>query len=137
MNKVFLIGNLGKDIEVTTAGNVVVGKFSLATTENYKDGDGNWQDKTTWHNVDLFKPTDHKKANLKKGAQVVVEGRIENYSYEKDGETRYGSAVTASKVDILVEAGARGNSSSSDSGSFTESAPTPEAKDNTTDDLPF
>jgi len=101
MNEVFLLGNLGGDIEISNNNNVQVGKFSVATTKNYKDRQDEWQKKTTWHKITLFNPTSHKRANLKKGVKVLVKGQINNSTYDKDGVTMYSSEIIATSVDIL------------------------------------
>ena len=76
VNKVILIGNLGKDPEVKyTQGGMAVARFSLATTERVKDKDGNWQDRTEWHNLVAFQRTAEIAAEyLKKGGKVYIEG---------------------------------------------------------------
>jgi len=76
LNKIMLIGNLGRDVETrfTTANNVSISSFSIATTHSYKGKDGNWVNETTWHNVTVFNLSDFMKENLKKGRKVFVEG---------------------------------------------------------------
>lgn len=78
VNKVTLIGNLGRDPEVRRLDNgAAVAKFSVATSENYKDNMGNWQEKTEWHNVVAWRNLAEKAENgLKKGSMVYVEGRL-------------------------------------------------------------
>lgn len=94
VNKVILIGNLGKDPETRTFdnGNEVC-QFSLATSENYKDKSGEWQEKTTWHNIVVWGKQAQRAAKLSKGDTLYLEGKIDNRSYEKDGQTRYISEV--------------------------------------------
>ena len=103
VNKVTLLGNLGKDPEVKHAANgTVVAKVSLATNERYKDKDGQWQDRTEWHNVILWaRLAEIAREYLKKGGKVYIEGRLETRSWEKDGETRYTTSVIASEVVLL------------------------------------
>lgn len=87
MNKTTLIGHIGKDPEQFTFdnGNVKT-TFSLATTESYKDKNGEWKEITDWHNIAI--PREYK--HLKKGDMVVVEGKNKTRKYEdKDGNTRY------------------------------------------------
>ncbi|MFN5364809.1 MAG: single-stranded DNA-binding protein, partial [Bacteroidota bacterium] len=78
INKVTLIGNLGGDPEVRHLDNgTAVGRFSLATNENYRDKDGNWQKLTEWHNIVVWRDlAERSEKLLKKGMQVYVEGKI-------------------------------------------------------------
>ena len=78
VNKVILIGNLGKDPEVKyTQAGMAVARFSVATTDRVKDKDGNWQDRTEWHNLVAFQRTAEIAAEyLKKGGKVYIEGRL-------------------------------------------------------------
>lgn len=91
-NTVSLIGNLGKDPEVITfqTGNTLT-KFSLATNESYKTKEGEWADKTQWHNIIAWGKLGEKVAQeLKKGNEIFLEGKLENESYTtKEGEKRY------------------------------------------------
>ncbi len=90
-NKVSLIGRLGQDPTLQTVGNgFQVAKVSLATSENYKDKTGKWVDNTQWHNLVAWGKTAERFAKLAtKGQEIMMEGRIVNRSYEKDGEKRY------------------------------------------------
>jgi single-strand DNA-binding protein len=87
INKVTLIGNLGGDPEIRTLENgTLVGRFSLATNENYKDKAGEWQTQTEWHNVVVWRDLAERAKNLKKGSTVYVEGKISYRKYtDKDG----------------------------------------------------
>jgi single-strand DNA-binding protein len=98
VNKVILIGNLGRDPEIMTFENgVKKASFSMATTESYKDKDGNWVDVTDWHNIVLWRWLAER--NLIKGDQVYIEGKIKTRSYDdKDGNKRYITEVVADKV---------------------------------------
>lgn len=100
MNRVILIGNLGKDPEIKTfpSGGKVM-NFSVATTQSKKDGNS-WKDETTWHNVSLNMVTDYMEKNLRKGTSVVVEGRLANRQYEKDGQKLTYYFVNADKVQM-------------------------------------
>ena len=84
VNKVILIGNLGKDPEVKyTPQGTPVAKFSLATNERYKDKDGNWQDRTEWHNIVVWQRLAEIAGEyLKKGSKVYIEGRLQTRSWE-------------------------------------------------------
>lgn len=134
LNKLMLIGNLGRDAETRfTTNNVSVTNFSLATTNSYKDKEGNWQNETTWHNITSFNLSDFFKDNLKKGKKFYVEGRITKREYnDKDGNKRTSTDVVSEKL-IPLE------SSSSDSTreqtSTPESVETPQVENN--EDLPF
>jgi single-strand DNA-binding protein len=91
INKVILIGNIGKAPETKRleSGSTVV-KFSLATNESYKDKDGNWQDKTEWHNIVLWnKQAERAEKTLKKGSRIYFEGKLTyNKWQDKDGNNR-------------------------------------------------
>ena len=112
VNKVILIGNLGKDPEVRyVMENVPVATFSIATTERYKDKNGEWQDATDWHNIVAWRYlAETAQKFLKKGTQVYIEGRLKTRSYDdKDGNKRYVTEVVA---DQLFTTGKREGSSS-------------------------
>lgn len=98
-NKVSLIGRLGGQPEIMKfdSGKTKV-RFSLATNEGYKDKDGEWQGNTQWFTIDAWgKTADYVSRVLKKGQEIVVEGRLVNSSYEtKDGEKKYSTIVEAS-----------------------------------------
>ncbi|MDP3025097.1 MAG: single-stranded DNA-binding protein [candidate division Zixibacteria bacterium] len=101
LNKVYLIGNLGKDPEkrYTPSGQAVT-TVSLATTFRWKDKSGQFQEKTDWHNLVIWgKQAESAKDILKKGDQVFVEGRIQNRSYDdRNGNKKYVSEVVAFRV---------------------------------------
>ena len=104
LNKVLLIGNLGKDPELKYAQNgIATLKFSMATTEKYNDKSGELIEKTIWHNVTIFgKLAESINKYLKKGQQVYIEGRINNGSYkDQEGNTRYTSEIIANNVVLL------------------------------------
>lgn len=88
INKVTLVGNLGGDPEIRTLENgTPVGRFSLATTESFKDKEGDWQNQTEWHNIVVWRDlAERAQSNLKKGSSVYVEGKIQYRKYtDKDG----------------------------------------------------
>ncbi len=103
-NKVSLIGRLGAQPEVVTfdSGRTLA-RFSLATNENYKNKEGEWQENTQWHSITAWGKTAELVAKfLNKGQEVLVEGRIVNNSYEtKDGEKRYGTTIEVSDFLML------------------------------------
>lgn len=103
INKVTLIGNLGGDPEIRTLENgTPVGRFSLATNENYKDKDGNWQTQTEWHNVVVWRDLAERAKNLKKGSAVYVEGKISYRKYtDKDGVEKNLTDIVAATFRML------------------------------------
>jgi single-strand DNA-binding protein len=109
LNRVMLIGNLGKDPELryTTSG-VAVASFSLATTDSWKDQDGNLQEKTEWHNIVVWKkPAEIAAEYLKKGKKVFVEGRIQTRSYDdkNTGAKKYITEIVADNFIFLDSKG--------------------------------
>jgi len=99
VNKVILIGNLGRDPEVRRLENgAVVAKFSLATNENYKDKSGEWQTQTEWHDIVVWRTmAERAEQQLKKGSQIYLEGKLTHRSWEaQDGSKRYTTEVVAS-----------------------------------------
>ena len=104
VNKVILLGNLGKDPEVRRLDDGRgVANFSLATSESYKNKSGEKVTNTEWHNIVLWSPlADIAENYLKKGSQVYIEGKIANRSYEdKDGVKKYISEVVGREITLL------------------------------------
>lgn len=104
VNKVILIGNLGKDPEVRHLDNgASVANFSIATTESYKDRNtGQRVDQTEWHNIVLWRGlADVAEKYLKKGDSVFIEGKLRTRSWEKDGVTRYTTEVVGDQMTML------------------------------------
>ena len=104
VNKVILVGNLGKDPEVKYLDNgVAVANFSLATTENYKNKEGEKVSQTEWHNIVLWRGlAEVAEKYLKKGASVYVEGKIKTRKWEdKEGNTRYNTEILADNMTML------------------------------------
>jgi single-strand DNA-binding protein len=104
VNKVILVGNLGRDPEVrTTGGGMTIASLNIATTERRKDKDGNWGEHTEWHKVSVFGKTAENAAKfLKKGRQVYVEGRLQTRKWQdKEGQDRYTTEVSADTVHFL------------------------------------
>jgi len=137
VNKVILVGNLGKDPEVRyTPGGQAVAKFPLATTDNWTDQGGQRQEKTEWHNVVVWgKQAENCGQYLAKGRQVYIEGSIRSRSYDdKEGNKRYITEVVAQRVQFLG-GGGRGapqHEGGTGSGGFEDfGGPLPE------DDVPF
>ena len=120
LNKVMLIGNLGKDPELKyTPSGQGVATFSLATTRKWKDKEGNDKEDTQWHNIKVWGRT-AEVANqyLKKGRQVFIEGRLEHRQYEQDGQKKYFTEVVCEQMVIL--GGKRDDSGGGPEPSFDE-----------------
>ena len=96
MNKVLLTGHIVKNIEIF---NEKVGKFTIAVQRDYKNPDGDYD--TDFLNCVLFTPTDFLTSNLLKGTKVLVEGRIQVSTYEKDQRKHYSTDIIVNKVEIL------------------------------------
>src|SRR3954452_23233710 len=103
LNKVILIGNLGRDPETRYLPNGdAVTNISIATTDTWKDKAGEKQEKTEWHRVTLYRRLAEIAGEyLKKGSQVFIEGRIEYREYEKNGQKRYSTDIVASEMKML------------------------------------
>lgn len=103
LNKVILIGNLGKDPEIKDVGGRSVANFSLATTESYKDKTGNKIDTTEWHNLVLWSPLAEIASRfLKKGNQIYVEGRLRTRSWDdQQGNKKYTTEVIVNNMLML------------------------------------
>ncbi len=154
VNKVFLLGNVGKDPEIrSTAGGMQVASFSLATADRAKDAQGNWADKTEWHNIVCFQRTaEIVRDYVKKGSQILVEGKIQTRSWDDkaSGEKKYKTEILCNELTLLGgksggESSGGGSSSrssaSSSSGGYEQRQPasTPDYGDSgiTDDDIPF
>lgn len=137
INKVILVGHLGKDPEIKyLSDNNPVAKFSLATTESYKDKNGEWKDITEWHNIVAWRYLAEKsERSLKKGMLVYVEGKIKSRKYEKDGQVRYITEIEAENLTLL---GGKKDSDLSESAKAPEAGISePENSSPVDDDLPF
>ena len=138
VNKVILVGNLGKDPEVQyLESGVALARFSLATTENYKDKTGNRVDQTEWHNVTVWRGlAEIAEKYLKKGDRVYVCGKSRTRQWtDKEGATRYTTGITADDF-MMLSTKPSGNQQSA---SPAPSGPPP-AQPNAggdLDDLPF
>jgi single-strand DNA-binding protein len=152
VNKVILVGRLGKDPETRYMTNgEAVANVSLATSENYKDKSGEKQERTEWHNLVFYRRLAEIAGEyLKKGAQIYVEGRIQTRKWQdKEGKDRYTTEIIVNEMKML-------GSKSGGSGSFEvvedqsaparsapaakPAAPAPAGKgnfDNFDDDIPF
>ncbi len=104
LNKVMLIGKLGKDAELRhTSGGTATSSFSLATSEKFKNKSGEWEEKTEWHNVVLWgKLAESTAAFLAKGKTVYIEGKISTRKWQdKDGNTRYSTEIIGETLKLL------------------------------------
>ncbi len=104
VNKVILVGNLGKDPEIQyLPGNIAVAKFSLATTESYKDKSGKQTSQTEWHTVVLWRGLAELASKyLHKGSAVYIEGRLHTRSWEdKDFNKKYATEIVGNNLVIL------------------------------------
>ncbi|MGK7391937.1 MAG: single-stranded DNA-binding protein [Candidatus Cyclobacteriaceae bacterium M2_1C_046] len=150
VNKVILVGRLGKDPEVRhLESGVAVASFSVATSETYKDRTtGERKEITEWHNVVLWRGlAEVAEKYLKKGDMVYIEGKLRTRSWEKDNVTRYTTEIVGDNMTMLSPKGSSGSSENyapeaagssnakreSDYSSSQESS----IPDNETDDLPF
>ena len=122
VNKVILIGNLGKDPEVKyTPQGTPVAKLAIATNESYKDKDGQWQEKTEWHNVVLWQRLAEIAGEyLKKGGKVYIEGRLQTRSWD-DKQTNQKRYMTEVVGQTMVLLGGRAEGAG-DSGSYARAA---------------
>ena len=156
VNKVILVGHLGKDPEVkfTTQGTPVA-KITIATNSKFKGKDGNWQETTEWHNVVLWQRLAEIAGEyLKKGGQVYIEGRLQTRSWDdkQTGQKKYMTEVVANDLVLLGGRGqggrsdhagsSRGASASSGANNFDQSVPEPEhapagSSPITDEDIPF
>lgn len=138
VNKVILIGNLGKDPEVRHLDNGrAVANFSLATSENYKNREGEKVSTTEWHNIVLWTPlAEIAEKYLNKGNQIYLEGKLTNRSYEdKEGNRKYITEVVGQNLTMLG-----GRASASESSTLEENKIVSEStvtEEDQTDDLPF
>ena len=138
VNKVILIGNLGKDPDVRTLeSGTKVANFPLATTESYKNKSGERVDQTEWHNIVLWRGLAEVAENyLKKGNQVFIEGKIRTRSWEdKEGNKRYTTEILGDNMTMLGSRRDMDYSETKDSKAVSQTdAAEPASQD---DDLPF
>jgi single-strand DNA-binding protein len=147
INKVILVGNLGKDPEIRhLENNVTVATFPLATSESYKDKNGNRVDKTEWHNIVMWRGlAEVAEKYVKKGQMVYIEGKLRTRNYQdKEGQQRYTTEIVADAMTMLGARPEGGeNSGGANYGNKTESSSpgsNPAASvayDQEPDDLPF
>jgi len=145
LNKVMLIGNLGKDPEVryTTSGTAVA-SFSLATSEKFKNKTGEWEERTEWHTITLWgRLAEIAGEYLAKGKTVYIEGRLQTRKWQdRDGRERYTTEVVADKMQMLGGRGESGGRQTSgkaaeESTGFGGASGYEEPSFNPDDDIPF
>lgn len=146
VNKVILIGNVGKDPEIRHLDSgVAVANFSLATSESYTAKNGDRISSTEWHNIVLWRGlAEVAEKYVKKGMQLYIEGKIKSRSYDdKDGNKRYITEIYADSMRMLTTKDSSGTGSSGNSGDSAGSVPSsyqePDIDDSggEEDDLPF
>jgi len=135
VNKVILIGNVGKDPEVNyIKEDLPVARFTMATSETYTK-DGQKVTNTEWHNVVIWRGLAKVvEQYVKKGSKLYIEGKITNRQYEKDGQTKYFTEIVASQMQMLDSRNSTGDSGSA---APQAAAPTPPPAQEASDDLPF
>lgn len=130
VNKVILLGRLGKDPELRySSQQLPIASFSLATGERRKDQSGNWGEHTEWHNIVCFGKQAENCANyLKKGSEVYIDGRIQTRKWQdKEGKDRWSTEIVANSVQFV---GAKGGGS----GDYSSSGPASTSDPTTTSD---
>jgi single-strand DNA-binding protein len=151
VNKVTLLGNVGKDPEIrSSASGVMVANLALATSDRQKDAQGNWQDRTEWHNLVAFNRTaEIVRDYVKKGSKLYIEGKIQtrNWDDKETGQKRYRTEIIVNELILLTsrDEGAggysRGANSSTSAASFDQRPPAAaNGQDETMisdDDIPF
>jgi|ERR1700722_13663149 single-strand DNA-binding protein len=150
VNKVILLGNVGKDPEIrATAGGMTVANFSIATTDRVKGADGQYTDKTEWHNLVAFQRTaEIIRDYVKKGNKLYVEGRLQTSSWDDKatGQKKYKTEIIVSDLSLLTGKGEGGGESGggysrSNTASYDQRTPAsqPDYADVgiTDDDIPF
>ena len=117
VNKVILVGNLGKDPELKyLEGNIARANFSIATSEYHKDKNGNKVEQTEWHNIVLWRGLAEaaEKLQLHKGHMVFIEGKLRTRHWEKDGIKRYATEIIAENMTMLSKRDAQTPNTTSD-----------------------
>lgn len=146
VNKVILIGNLGKDPEVRyTPNGMAVANMTIATSESWKDKQSGEQvERTEWHRIVLFtRLAEIAGEYLKKGSKVYIEGRLQTRKWQdkNSGQDRYTTEIVAESLQMLDGKGASGNTGDAAQGQArgeaTEAAPAGPATDSFDDDIPF
>ena len=149
VNKVTLLGNVGKDPEIrSTAGGTMVANLTLATSDRQKDAQGNWQDRTEWHNLVAFtRLAEIVRDYVKKGSKLYIEGKIQTRSWDDktSGEKKYRTEIIVNDISLLSGRGegeSSGSYNRSSSTSYDQRSPAPaddlvQSTEITDDDIPF
>lgn len=140
LNKVMLIGNLGKDPEVRYTGSgTAVASFSLATSEKFKNKNGEWEERTEWHNVTLWaRLAEIAGEYLSKGKTVYIEGRLQTRKWQdRDGKDRYTTEIVGEKMQMLSGKGEGGGRAGSARAEGQDAPSYDEPSFNPDDDIPF
>ena len=137
VNKVFLIGHLGKDPDVRTLeSGVKVAMFTLATSEPYRNKENEKVEHTEWHNIVAYRGlAEIIEKYVRKGQLVCIEGRIRTRSYEKEGQKKYITEIWADNMQML--GGKKEGSSHEQTTTPSVEVDPPDAPDTKADDLPF
>lgn len=145
VNKVTLVGNVGKDPEIKFAANGnAIANFSLATTDRTKDQGGNWVDRTEWHSLVAFQRTaEIVRDYVKKGAKLYIEGKIQTRSWDdKEGQKRYKTEIVVNDLVLLSGRGEGEGGGSRPSSSYDQRQPAhgddlARSAEITDEDIPF
>ena len=150
VNKVILLGNVGKDPEIkSTPSGTMIANLTLATSDRFQDQGGNWQDRTEWHNLVAFKRTaEIIRDYVKKGSKLYVEGKIQTRSWDdkETGAKRYRTEIIVNDLSLLSgrDEGSSGgySRSSGSSSSYDQRGPQPvddisQSAEISDDDIPF
>jgi len=140
VNKVILVGNLGRDAELRfTPGGAAVATLNMATTEVWNDKQGQKQEKTEWHRVVVWgKQAESLQEYLVKGKQIYVEGRLQTRQWDdKDGQKRYTTEIKADRVTLLGGGGGGRSGGMERSGGQSSGQDEPPMEPMTDDDIPF
>ena len=126
VNKVLLLGNVGKDPEIRASqGGMTIASFTLATADRQKDQTGNWTDRTEWHNLVAFQRTaEIVRDYVKKGSQIYVEGKIQTRSWDdkESGQKKYRTEILVNDMSLLGGRGGEGGGGGGErAGSYTSS----------------
>lgn len=129
VNKVMLLGNVGKDPEIrSTANGMQIASFSLATADRAKDAQGNWADKAEWHNLVCFdKLAETAKNYVKKGSQLFVEGKITSRSWDdkESGQKKYRTEIIVNDFTFVGSGKPAGESSGAGASAYAKATPSP------------
>ena len=152
VNKVILLGNVGKDPEIrSTPNGVMVANFTLATSDRFQDAQGAWQDRTEWHNLVAFKRTaEIVRDYVKKGTKLFIEGKIQTRSWDdkESGAKRYKTEIIVNDLSLLSgreDSGGSSRGSASSGSSYDQRPPAAaagrdeysQAAEISDDDIPF